>query len=70
MHRVSYYDSVIAIEMKKKKFKSFFNYDANLTSVITMELKLFFFEMLVSLYDVISCGVINVKNFRETLRHC
>ena len=30
MHRGSYYDSVFAIEMK-----NFFNYDANLTSVIT-----------------------------------
>ena len=32
-----------------------------------MELKLFFFAMLVSLYDVISCDIINVKNFREIL---
>ena len=29
----------------------------------------FFFAMLVSLYDVISCDVINVKNFREILRY-
>ena len=32
-----------------------------------MELKFisFFFAMLDSLYDVINCDVINVKNFRE-----
>ena len=32
-----------------------------------MELKfiIFFFVMLLSLYDVISCGAINVKNFHE-----
>ena len=29
---------------------------------------LFFFAMLVSPHDVISCEVINVKNFREILR--
>ena len=59
MHRGSYYDSVLAKEMKNK---SLFNYDANLTSVITMELKFtfFVFAMLVSLYDVISCDVVNV----------
>ena len=35
-----------------------------------MELKfVFFFAMLVSLYGVISCDVINVKNFREILRY-
>ena len=35
-----------------------------------MELKfIFFFAMLVSLYDFISCDVINVKNFREILRY-
>ena len=40
MHLGSYYDSVLAIEMKKKKnSESFFNYDANLTSVIAIELK-------------------------------
>ena len=59
MHRGSYYDSVLAKEMKNK---SLFNYDANLTSVITMELKFtcFVFAMLVSPYDVISCDVVNV----------
>ena len=41
---------------EKQNFKSFFNYDVNLTSVITMELKLiFFFAMLASRYDVIRC---------------
>ena len=39
-------------------------------SVITMELKsIFFFAMLVSLYDIISFDVINVKNFREIMRY-
>ena len=35
-----------------------------------MELKFIFFifAMLVSLYEVISCDVINVRNFREILR--
>ena len=33
-----------------------------------MELR-FFFTMLVSLYNVISCDVINVKNFREILMY-
>ena len=33
-----------------------------------MELKFFFFAMFVSLYDVISCDVINAKNLREILR--
>ena len=55
---------------EKQNSESFFNYDANLTSVITMERKfIFFFVMLVSLYDVISCDVIHVKNFREILRY-
>ena len=41
---------------EKQNSKSFCNYDANLTIVITMELKLIFFlSMSVSLYDVISC---------------
>ena len=35
-----------------------------------MEFKfIFFFVLLVSLYDVISCNVTNVKNFREILRY-
>ena len=53
---------------EKQNSESFFNYDANLTSVIIMELKFmfFFFAMLISLYDVISCDIINVKNFRES----
>ena len=54
---------------EKQNSESFFNYDANLTSVITMKLKYVFFAMLVSLYDVISCDVINVKNFRQILRY-
>ena len=42
MHRESYYDSVLAKEMKKKKNSdSFFNCDANLILVITMKLKFF-----------------------------
>ena len=34
-----------------------------------MELKFFSFAMLASLYDAISCDVINVKNVREILRY-
>ena len=35
-----------------------------------MELKgVFFFAMLISLYDVISCDVINAENFREIWRY-
>ena len=34
-----------------------------------MELKFFFFAMLVYLYDIISCDGIDVKNFREILRY-
>ena len=55
--------------MKNKIPSLFFNYDVNLTSAITMELKFFFFVMFVSLYDVISCDVINVKNFRKILSY-
>ena len=57
--------------MKNKISEFFFNYDANLTSVIIMELKFifFFFAVLVSLYDFISGDAINVKNFREILRY-
>ena len=52
---------------EKQNFKSFFKYNANLTSVITTELKfIFFLAMLVSPYDVISC---DVKNFLEILRY-
>ena len=70
MHTRSYCEGVLAIETKKQNFKSFCNYDANLTLVITMELKfIFFLSMSVSLYDVISCDVINVKNFPEILRY-
>ena len=48
---------------EKQKSESFFSYDANLTSVITMELKfIFFIAMLVSLSDVTSCHVIYVNN--------
>ena len=37
MHARSYCEDAVATEMEKKK--SFLNYNANLTSVITMELK-------------------------------
>ena len=68
MHRVCYYDSVCHRNEKQNSESFFiFNYNANLTSVIIMKLKFFFFAMLVSLYGVISCDVINVKNFREIL---
>ena len=69
MHQRCYCEGDIAIEMKNKILSLFFNYDANLKSVITMELKFFFFAMLISQYDVISCDVINVKTFREILRY-
>ena len=68
MHQRCYCEGAIAIEMKNKILSLFFNYDANLKSVITMELKFFFFAMLISQYDFISCDVINVKTFREILR--
>ena len=55
---------------EKQNSESFFNNDNNLTLVITMDLKCFFLlAMLVSLYDVIICGVINIENFREILRY-
>ena len=55
---------------KKQKSESFFHYDTNLTSVITVELKfIFFFAMLVSLYGVISCDAVNIKNFQEILSY-
>ena len=40
--------------MKNKIPSLFFNYDANLTLVIAMELKFFFLVMLVYLYDVLA----------------
>ena len=52
----------------KQNSKPFFNCDAYLTSVIIMGLK-FFFAMLVSLYDIITCDVINLKNFTKILRY-
>ena len=67
MHWGSYYDSVLAIEMKNKI--------PSLSSTMTLisdyygTQVYFFFAMLVSLYDVISCDVINVKNFPEILRY-
>ena len=45
MRRGSYSDSALAIENQKQNSESFFNYDANLTSVITMELKFIFFSL-------------------------
>ena len=55
--------------IEKQNSESFLNYDADLTSVITMKLKFFFFAMLFSLHDAISYDVINIKNFREILRY-
>ena len=52
-----------------QKSKSFFNYHANLTSVITMKLKLFFVKILLSLYGFISCDVFKVKHLHEFLRY-
>ena len=57
------------LKNEKQNSKSLFNHDANLTSVIIVERKfIYFFSMLLSLYDVISCDVINVKNLLEILR--
>ena len=61
MHQRSYCEGVIAIETKNKILSLFFNYGANLKSVTTMELIFFFFAMLVSQYDVISCDVSTLK---------
>ena len=62
MHQRSYCEGVIAIETKNKILSLFFSYGANLKSVITMELIFFFFfAMLVSQYDVISCDVSTLK---------
>ena len=66
MHRGSYYDSVLAIEMKNKI--------PSLSSTMMLisdyyGTQVFFFAMLVSLNDVINCEVINVKNFREILSY-
>ena len=41
----SYCKCVLAIEMKKKKFQVFLQVYANLTSVVTMELKYKFFTL-------------------------
>ena len=69
MHKGSYYDSVLAIEMKKNS-ESFFNYDTNLTSVLLWNSSFFFFfVMLASLYGVISFDVINVENVHQILRY-
>ena len=63
MHRGSYYDSVLAIEMKNK-IPSLSSTMMLISDYYGTQVY-FFFAMLVSLYDVISCDVINVKNFRE-----
>ena len=66
MHRGSYYDSVLAIEMKNK-IPSLSSTMMLISDYYGTQVY-FFFAMLVSLYDVISCDVINVKNFRKILR--
>ena len=66
MHPRSYCEGVRTTEIKNKIPSLSSTIDANLKSVITMELKfIFFVATLVSPYDVISCDVINVKNFLE-----
>ena len=65
---------------EKQNSKSFFNYDGNLTSVITMELKLFFFSLrcwflcMTSLAVTLSTLEISVKfwgtSFKFWLRPC
>ena len=67
MHRGSYYDSVLAIEMKNK-IPSLSSTMMLISDYYGTQVY-FFFAMLVSLYDVISCDVINVKNFPEILRY-
>ena len=56
---------------EKQNSEPFFNYHANLISVIYYGSRVyfFFFAMLVSLYYVIICDVINVKDFCEILRY-
>ena len=66
MHRGSYYDSVLAIEMKNK-IPSLSSTMMLISDYYGTQVY-FFFAMLVSLYDVISCDVISVKNFRKILR--
>ena len=70
MHLRSYCKGALAIETKNKI--------PSLSSTVMLiqhqwllrsSSLFFFFEMLVSPYDVISCDVINVKNFREILRY-
>ena len=67
MHWGSYYDSVLAIEMKNK-IPSLSSTMMLISDYYGTQVY-FFFAMLVSLYDVISCDVINVKNFRKILRY-
>ena len=67
MYWGSYYDSVLAIEMKNK-IPSLSSTMMLISDYYGTQVY-FFFAMLVSLYDVISCDVINVKNFRKILRY-
>ena len=53
----------------KQNSKITFNYNARLKSVSDYYGTLFFLAMLVFLYDVISCDIINVENFHEILRY-
>ena len=50
---------------EKQSSTSFFNYDAKLTSVITMGTLVYFFSLAMFFCDVMSCDVINVKNFMK-----
>ena len=65
MHQRSYYDSVLAIEMKNK-IPSLSSTMMLISDYYGTQVY-FFFAMLVSLYDVISCDVINVKNFSSNI---
>ena len=68
MHRGPYYDSVLAIEMKNKILSLFSTMILISPQWLVWNTSFSLFMMSVSLYDVINCDVINVKNFREILR--
>ena len=69
MHLWSYCEGVFDVEMEK-------NIPSLSSNMILIYISdyygtqvFFFFAMLVSPFDVISCEVINVKNFLEVLRY-
>ena len=69
MHPGSYYDSIPAIEMKNKIPSLSLTMMLIYHQWLLWNSSFFFFAMLVSLYDVISCDTINFENVREILRY-